>query len=120
MSKQRPNPLSRRQFLARSAAAGAVAAVPYVITPGALGGDGRPAAGERITMGCIGLGGRGTVNLETFLGQPEVQIVALCDVDAGSTRYEDAWHPGLAPAKEKVENRYAAERTAGTYRGVTG
>jgi predicted dehydrogenase len=112
----RPN---RRQFLAQAAACGVVAAAPYVITSSALGGEDRPAASQRITMGCIGLGGRGTVNMETFLGQPEVQIVALCDVDAGSTRYEDAWHRGLAPAKEKVENRYAAERTSGTYQGLS-
>ena len=96
------------------------AAAPYIITSSALGGADRPAASERITLGCIGLGGRGTVNMETFLGQPEVQIVALCDVDAGSTRYEDAWHRGLAPAKEKVEDRYAAGRASGTYRGVSG
>jgi hypothetical protein len=32
-----------------------------------------------------------------------VQIVTLCDVDVGNTRYEDAWHRGLAPAKEEVE-----------------
>lgn len=69
-------------------------------------------------MGCIGLGGRGTVNLKTFLGQPDVQIVALCDVDAGSTRYEDAWHRGLGPAQETVEQHYAAQRTSGSFRGV--
>ena len=111
---------NRRQFLAQAAASGVVAATPYVITSAALGGEDRPAASQRITMGCIGLGGRGTVNMETFLGQPEVQIVALCDVDAGSTRYEDAWHRGLVPAQEKVESRYAAQRTAGTHRGVSG
>jgi len=120
MNERSPAILSRRRFLTRTAAAGAAVAVPYVITSSALDGEDRPAASQRITMGCIGLGGRGTVNMETFLGQPEVQIVALCDVDAGSTRYEDAWHRGLAPAQEKVESRYAAQRTAGTYRGVGG
>jgi len=112
---RRPN---RRQFLAQAASA-AVAATPLVIRATALGSETRPAASQRITMGCIGLGGRGTVNMETFLGHPEVQIVALCDVDAGSTRYEDAWHRGLEPAKGKVEAHYAAERTSGDYRGVS-
>jgi len=115
MNDRRSVLLHRRQFLARTAAA---VAAPYVITSSARGGEDRPAASERITMGCIGLGGRGTVNMETFLGQPDVQIVALCDVDAGSTRYEDAWHRGLAPAKEKVEQRYAAQRTSSAFRGV--
>jgi predicted dehydrogenase len=120
MNRRQSALLNRRQFLVPVAAVGVAAAAPYVITSPALGGADRPAASDRITMGCIGLGGRGTVNMETFLGQPEVQIVALCDVDAGSTRYEDAWHRGLAPAKEKVENRYAAERASGTHRGVRG
>ena len=46
--------------------------------------------------------------------------MALCDVDAGSNRYEDAWVRGLAPAREAVEKQYAAQRAAGTYQGVSG
>jgi hypothetical protein len=45
---------NRRQFLAQAAAVGAAAATPYVITSPALGGADRPAASERITLGCIG------------------------------------------------------------------
>jgi predicted dehydrogenase len=71
-------------------------------------------------MGCIGLGGRGTVNMNTFLGRADVQLIALCDVDAGSTRYEDSWHRGLAPAVAAVEQRYAAEKASGAFRGVSG
>ena len=47
--------LQRRDFLK---AATAVAA-PYVLTSGALGAPGRPAASKRITTGLIGSGGRG-------------------------------------------------------------
>jgi predicted dehydrogenase len=39
-------------------------------------------------MGCIGVGNMGTSNMKAFLEKPEVQIVAVCDVDA--TRLEDA------------------------------
>ena len=71
-------------------------------------------------MGSIGLGGRGTVNLQAFLGQSGVQVVALCDVDAGSTRYEDSWLRGLGPAKAMVEQHYVAEKASGSYGGVIG
>jgi predicted dehydrogenase len=47
----------------------------------------------------------------------DVQVVALCDVDEGSRRYERGWHRGLAPAKESTERHYAAQRRAGTYKG---
>lgn len=59
-------------------------------------------------MGCIGLGGRGTVDMQTFLGLKDVQIVALCDVDAGSNRYEDNWVRGLAHSMQVVEGKYGA------------
>ncbi|MFI5378297.1 MAG: Gfo/Idh/MocA family protein [Tepidisphaerales bacterium] len=102
--------ISRRRVLA---AASAALAAPYVIPASALGADGRPAPSNRITMGCIGLGGRGTVDMGAFLGRDDVQIVALCDVDAGSDRYEDNWVRGLAPAVESVAKRYGGKQPAG-------
>ena len=76
-------PVSRRRFLKQAAlAAGAAAAAPYVITSAALGAEGRPSASERITMGWIGVGGRGTALLKNFLGLGDAQIVAACDVKA--------------------------------------
>ncbi|MBE3070198.1 MAG: twin-arginine translocation signal domain-containing protein, partial [Planctomycetes bacterium] len=113
--------VTRRGFLkAAGVLAGAAAAAPYVVPASARGADGAPAPSNRIAMGCIGLGGRGTVDMQAFLGDDRVQIVALCDVDAGSIRYEDAWHRGLAPAKETVEKHYAARAPAGGYKGCDG
>jgi hypothetical protein len=43
--------ITRRRFVQH---VGAVVAAPYVITSAALGGQGRPAASQRITMGTIG------------------------------------------------------------------
>ena len=111
---------TRREFCRRVLAAGGAFAVPCLIPGSARGAEGAPAPSERITIGCIGLGGRGTVNMNAFLGHSEAQIVGLCDVDAGSTRYEDAWHRGLAPAKEKVEKHYAGRKVSGSFRGVSG
>ncbi len=41
----------------------------------------RAAPSERITLGVIGVGWQGTNNLKSFLEQPDVEILALCDVD---------------------------------------
>ncbi len=80
----------RRAFIRR---AGAALAAPYVITSAALGAEGRPAASQRITLGAIGLGGRGTSDLGSFLGNSDVQVVAACDVvrskrDAGKAKVD--------------------------------
>jgi predicted dehydrogenase len=106
--------LSRRSLLK-----GAIAA-PLIIPAAALGKEGLPAPSNRVNVACIGLGGRGTVNLQTFLGRPDVQIVALCDVDAGSDRYEDNWVRGLGPAVEMVNKRYAGQSSNGEFKGVEG
>ena len=69
--------VGRRAFL-RSAAA-AVGA-PYVLTSGALAGPGRAAASERIALGAIGVGGRGSYVFGSLAGRSDVQPVAICDV----------------------------------------
>jgi len=106
---------TRRAFLKGGLAA---AAAPWVVPASAMGAEGRPAPSERIVMGAIGLGGQGTRDMGAFLGMGEVQMVALCDVDEGSTRYEQGWHRGIAPARESVERRYADQKRSGTWKGV--
>ena len=95
--------VSRRDFLKGAAA---VVAAPYVLTSTALGAAGRPPASERIVMGAIGVGGRGTNNMKTFLGFGEVQVVAVCDADRNRLR----------AAKKRVEERYSKD-APGTYAG---
>jgi predicted dehydrogenase len=68
---------NRRDFLKQSA----VLAAPLVIPATALGREGRAAASERIVLGVIGTGGRGRSLTNAFLSQPDVQVVAVCDVD---------------------------------------
>jgi len=109
----------RRRFLLRAASAAGVAAVaPHVMPATVLGAEGRPAPSDRIVMGAIGLGGQGDRDMRAFLGMTDVQMVALCDVDSGSTRYERAWRRGLAPAREAVEQHYAAQARDGAFQGV--
>lgn len=82
MKRQQPGRLSRRAFLHRAAVLTGAAAAPYVITTTALGGEGRPPASERITVGFLGVGSHGIGrNLNMFLQQADAQPVALCDVD---------------------------------------
>ncbi|MHC4406666.1 MAG: Gfo/Idh/MocA family protein, partial [Planctomycetota bacterium] len=67
-------PVSRRTFL--SGAASAIAA-PQVIASTALGAGDRPPASERVTLGHIGVGARGS-HIVPWFG-PEAQSVACCD-----------------------------------------
>jgi predicted dehydrogenase len=72
--------LTRRRFLVKGAMAAGAAALPYYVPASALGRGGAVAASERIVMGGIGLGGRGSYDLGYMLTQPDVQWVAVCDV----------------------------------------
>ncbi len=71
--------ISRRRFLT-SAAGTTEAAVsfPYFVPSSVLGSV---APSNRIVMGCIGVGGRGTNNMRGFMATGQVQVVAICDVD---------------------------------------
>ncbi len=104
MAAKHPSRLTRRQFLG---AAGAAAAAPCIIRASAIGGEGRPAPSERITMGFVGVGGQGTGDMGGFMGFPEVQVLAVCDVDA---RHRER-------AQQLVENRYAQQKTSGAFKG---
>jgi len=92
----RPRQISRRGFLKGVVAAGGLLAAPYVLTSAALGAAARPPASDRIVMGGIGLGGRGSGDLDWLLGQGDVQFVSICDV-AGDRRLR---------AKNMVDGRY--------------
>lgn len=52
-----------------------------VLSSTVLGDDNKVAPSERVTMGFIGVGGQGSGNLGTFLADPRVEVVAICDVD---------------------------------------
>jgi len=97
--------VTRRQFVTTAAAA---CAAPFVVRASALGADARPAPSQRITVGMIGMGRQTKfANLRQFLGMPDVQVVAVCDVDA--------WR--LVHAKQQVEEGYAKSAAGGSYRG---
>lgn len=70
---------SRRRFLRQ---AGAAATAAAFVPATALGRDGATAAGERITLGVIGIGPRCTYDLKAMLGFNDVQCLAIADVQA--------------------------------------
>ena len=74
---------TRREFLKKASAA-AIGAVglPLFVPSTVLGRSGAVPPSDRINIGCIGVGGMGISNMESFLVKPEAQIVAVCDVDA--------------------------------------
>jgi len=76
--------LTRRQFLTRTTTAAGAAAAPCLIPASVLGRGGAVPPSERIVMGGIGLGGRGSHDLAVMLAQPDVQWVAICDVRQGT------------------------------------
>lgn len=71
--------VSRRRFLTTAAGAGAVLSLPQFIPGSALGYDGAVAPSQRIVLGGLGLGGRGTGDLNSFMNNSDVQFVAICD-----------------------------------------
>ncbi len=78
----KPKPLNRRSFICNTAKLTAgVIGFPYIVRSSALGKAGTVAPGNRLVTAQIGCGGMGGANLKSFLHRPDIQIVAVCDVD---------------------------------------
>jgi predicted dehydrogenase len=102
MSDANKTPLTRRRFLTRGAMAASAAALPWYIPASALGLNGTVAPSERIVMGGIGLGGRGSYDLGAMLNEPDVQWVAVCDVVRSKRQ----------AAKDTVDRKYGTKDCA--------
>ena len=118
---RRTGKVSRRTFLGAAAGAGVVAIVPRHV----LGGAGFVAPSDKTTLAGIGLGGQGTQNIDRLKLFPEVQVVAVCDVNREGGGYL-SWNwkqgnenrvTGSEPARRMIDAHYAEQKAAGTYRG---
>ena len=94
--------IGRRNFL-KTASLTAFGA-PYIVPSSVFGAN---APNNRLTLGCIGVGGMGTHDMQKFLDRSDVQVTAVCDVD---TLHR-------LKAKEIVEKTYAGKQRSGNYRG---
>lgn len=75
-------PVDRRTFLRRSGAGLlGLTALDHRLLARGFAATGAP-AGDRVVLGMIGVGGMGMSRLRGFLEQPDVDIAAVCDVDA--------------------------------------
>jgi len=95
---------TRREFIKSATAAGTAAALPAFIPSTVLGAN---APSNRTTLGCIGVGRMGSGDMRSFMGFDEVQVVAVCDVDANRARN----------ALGLVERKYGKGKKDGSYKG---
>jgi hypothetical protein len=101
----RPNnirQITRRTFLAHTVCLSGAAGLPWIIPASASGADGNSPPSERITVGLIGHGAMGRGHLHRLVGDREVQVLAVCDVDR--VRREEA--------QRRVDETYAARANA--------
>src|ERR1019366_5084022 len=87
---------TRRQFLKRTALAGGALAAPCLIPASALGLNGAVPPSERIVLGGMGVGNRGSDDLRWMLPENDVQFVAICDAKKASRE----------AVKRIVDNKY--------------
>ena len=76
--------LTRRQLML---AGGAVATAFTIVPRHVLGGAGFVAPSEKITLACIGFGTQAIREIGGILASPDVQIVAVCDVEKDGVNY---------------------------------
>ena len=133
-----PRGLSRRRFmLTGGAAASAFAIAPRHV----LGGAGFVAPSQKITLACIGFGTQAIREIGGILARPDVEIVAMCDVEKDGVNYLEwskndirnvirrlienpTWREGFnhvpggrEVGKEIVETYYAKQRGQAQFKG---
>ncbi len=101
MTDSLPSSATTRRALLEQAALVA----PWLIHASALGAEGRTAPSDRVNVGCIGVGGRGSSNMQTFLHAS--QVVAVCDPQEAR---RDA-------ARSNAERHYSELMAKGSYKG---
>jgi predicted dehydrogenase len=88
--------LKRRRFLQQVAVSTGAFGAALPIASSAFSKDPAAAPSNKITIGCIGVGGMGTGNMKVFLGLPDCRVVAVCD----------AYQERREKAKQSVDMQY--------------
>jgi hypothetical protein len=95
---------TRRAFLRTGSAVAAGVAAPAIVPSRVFGAT---APSNRVALAQIGVGGRGTVHLKSYLELPDVQIVAVCD----------CFKSRLKKAANTVNTKYAQDTGRPGYKG---
>lgn len=85
MDKNNKHDCSRRKFTAAAVSTAAFTIVPRHV----LGGSGFTPPSDKINLAVIGLGRQGMAVMMNLLQLPEIQVVAVCDVNRGSKEYAE-------------------------------
>lgn len=110
------NKINRRHFLKQTAFA---AAMPTIISSTALGAGDIPAPSERVNLGFIGVGGRGSSLLNWALQNSQAQVVAVSDCFASrrqkaiktiAATYSKQGRKADTPARDHADFRQMLER----------
>ena len=99
---------SRRQFIKNAATA---VTVFNIVPRHVLGGPGFVPPSEKINVALVGVGGKGTQNLQRILDEPDAQIIALAD-PAAQFSLENFYYKGdggRRPARTLIEEHYGAK-----------
>ena len=91
---------NRREFIAKTTLATAGISVGMNSFSSVGKSPSKLGANDKIRMGFIGIGNRGSQLLELFMQNKDVEIAALCDV----------YQPYLLRDRSKVDSRYLADR----------
>ncbi|SHM79739.1 Oxidoreductase family, NAD-binding Rossmann fold [Cyclobacterium lianum] len=106
---KKENSVSRRKFLVTTATA--ALAQPFLLSPPVMGQTKR----NPLRHACVGVGGMGWHDLNRFKAHPEVEIVAICDVDENHlNRAAEA----LPNAKKYTDWRELLENEAGNFDAI--
>ncbi|MGC8737949.1 MAG: Gfo/Idh/MocA family protein [Candidatus Hydrogenedens sp.] len=102
------NYYSRRTFMKNVLMGTAgISVAPMIIPSYVWGAEPSALPNERITVACIGVGGQGKYDMKAFLNLPEVQVVAVCDVDDNHAQ----------EAQKIVNDFYAEKKNIPNYKG---
>jgi hypothetical protein len=108
------NAMNRRKFIGSAVtSAAAITVVPRHV----LGGRGFIAPSDKLTVANVGCGTQGLRELPGMLQNPELQVVAVCDVNKFTTDYLD-WSPhGL---RDSIRNTLDDPEWGSQYKGIAG
>ncbi len=90
-------PITRRKFLANTAATSGLLIVPGSFLHAGLTPSGKNSPNEKLNVACIGAGGRGRAAVDAMSGE---NLVALCDVDWKQAAGTFKAYPKAKPFKD--------------------